>query len=101
MYTYDVPVTKTTSALLAFIKDEAAVEELHVFVVVNAMNIVRLNLMPIGLQMAAIHNEYEKFKKLDGMECCGCGCCSYVCPAKRSLTQSIVQTKQRILKENK
>lgn len=24
-----------------------------------------------------------------GMECCECGCCSYVCPAKRPLTQEI------------
>ncbi|HHT57417.1 electron transport complex subunit RsxC [Herbinix luporum] len=101
VYTYDLPVTKTSSTLLAFIKDEAAVEESACIRCGKCHEHCPLNLLPIKLQMAAIHNEYEKFKKLDGMECCGCGCCSYVCPAKRSLTQSIVQTKQRILKENK
>ena len=31
----------------------------------------------------------EGFVKNDGMECCECGCCSFVCPAKRPLTQQI------------
>ena len=31
----------------------------------------------------------EAFVKYNGMECCECGCCSFVCPAKRNLTQSI------------
>lgn len=97
MYTYDVPVTKTASALLGFIKDEAAVEESACIRCGKCHEHCPLNLMPIQLQMAGIHKEDEKFKMLDGMECCGCGCCSYVCPAKRSLTQTIIQTKQGIL----
>lgn len=97
MYTYNVPVTKTTSALLAFVEDEAAVVESACIRCGKCHQHCPLNLMPIGLQMASLHNEYEKFEKMDGMECCGCGCCSYVCPAKRSLTQTIIQTKQRIL----
>ena len=28
------------------------------------------------------------FEKLNGMECCECGTCTYVCPAKRRLTQA-------------
>ncbi|HAD53835.1 MAG TPA: electron transporter RnfC, partial [Lachnospiraceae bacterium] len=31
----------------------------------------------------------EAFVEHNGMECCECGCCSYVCPAKRPLTQEI------------
>ena len=31
----------------------------------------------------------EAFLKNDGMECCECGCCSFICPAKRPLTQQI------------
>lgn len=97
MYTYDVPVTKITSALLGFVKDGAAAEESACIRCGRCHEYCPLNLMPIQLQMAGIHNDYEKFEKLYGMECCGCGCCSYVCPAKRSLTQTIVKTKQRIL----
>jgi electron transport complex protein RnfC len=97
MFTFKLPVTKTTSSILGFIKDEAAVEESACIRCGRCNEHCPLNLMPIGLQMAGIHNEYEKFLKMDGMECCGCGCCSYVCPANRSLTQTILQTKQVVL----
>lgn len=97
MFSYDVPVTKTTSALLGFIEDEAAVEESACIRCGKCHEHCPLNLLPINLQMAGLHNEEEKFIKLDGIECCGCGCCSFVCPAKRSLTQTIVQTKHNML----
>lgn len=99
MFTYDVPVTKTTSALLGIVNDEAAVEESPCIRCGKCHEHCPLNLLPINLQMTGLHNDYDKFMKLDGMECCGCGCCSYVCPANRSLTQTIIQTKQRILKK--
>ena len=35
----------------------------------------------------AEHGEEEKFLKYGGMECCECGCCSFICPARRPLTQ--------------
>lgn len=97
MYTYNVPVTKITSGLLGFVRDEAAVEESACIRCGRCHEHCPLNLLPIQLQMAGLHHEEEKFIKLDGVECCGCGCCSYVCPAKRSLTQTIIQTKQRVL----
>ena len=34
---------------------------------------------------------------MNGMECCECGCCSYVCPAKRPLAQSIKSMRKEIL----
>lgn len=101
MFTYDLPVTKTTSALLAFIKDEAAVEETACIRCGKCHTHCPLNLLPNKLQMAGLFNEDEKFVKLDGMECCGCGCCSYICPAHRSLTQTIFKTKQGIQNKNK
>ena len=38
---------------------------------------------------------YEE--KLYGLECIQCGSCTYVCPAKRPLTQAFKQTKAEIL----
>ena len=35
------------------------------------------------------------------MECCECGCCSYVCPAKRQLTQAIKSMRRMILADRK
>jgi len=97
MHSYDVPVTKTTSSLLGFVKDEAAVAESACIRCGKCHEHCPLNLMPIRLQMLALNNNLEMFEKNYGMECCGCGCCSYVCPAKRSLTQTITKTKQQIL----
>ena len=45
---------------------------------------------------AANANDYERFEKLGGMECIECGCCTYVCPAKRQLTQSFKLAKSQI-----
>ena len=38
---------------------------------------------------------YEK--KLYGMECMQCGCCTYICPAKRPLMQIFKQAKTEIM----
>ncbi|HPU63925.1 MAG TPA: 4Fe-4S binding protein, partial [Mobilitalea sp.] len=78
-------------------KDEAAVAESACIRCGKCHEHCPLNLMPIRLQMHALNNNIEMFEKSYGMECCGCGCCSYVCPAKRSLTQTINKTKQQIL----
>ena len=43
----------------------------------------------------------EEFIKHNGMECCECGCCSFVCPAKRNLTQSIKSMRKIILSKKK
>ena len=32
--------------------------------------------------------DLEQFKKLNGMECVECGCCSWICPARKQLTQA-------------
>ena len=42
MYTYEVPVTKTVNALLGFLKDDAAVEELLVSSAEDVISDVRL-----------------------------------------------------------
>ena len=101
MYSYDVPVTKTANALLGFVTDVAAVEESPCILCGKCHFKCPLNLLPMKLQEMGLNNEDEKFEKLDGMECCGCGCCSYICPANRSLTQTIIQTKQRIIEKKK
>jgi electron transport complex protein RnfC len=97
IYTSNVPVMKTTSALLGFIKDQAAVEESPCIRCGRCTEKCPLQLMPFQLAALGERDDEENFIKLGGLECCSCGCCSYICPAKRSLTQSIVQTKNSIM----
>lgn len=50
---------------------------------------VLLGLMPTKLSEIADHGDFALFDELNGCECVECGCCSYICPAKRRLTQSM------------
>lgn len=101
MFTCNVPVTKISSALLGFLKDKAAVEETPCIRCGKCVSACPLNLMPFELAALSMRSDEDNFVKMDGMECCGCGCCSYICPAKRSLTQSIMQARAGILAKRK
>lgn len=101
LFNLEVPVSKVTSALLGFVKDTAAAEESACIRCGRCVTACPLQLMPFLLASAGNNSEEEVFLKLNGMECCGCGCCSYICPARRGLTQSIVQSKNEILAKRK
>ncbi|NLP34323.1 MAG: electron transport complex subunit RsxC [Clostridiales bacterium] len=97
MYTYNISVTKTTSSLLGFLVDEAAVEESPCIRCGRCTEVCPLQLVPVQLAILGAHNDEERFVKMDGLECCGCGSCSYICPARKGLTQQILQTKNQVL----
>ena len=102
MFDYHVPVTKTTSALLVLTKDE--VSRSRATACINCGRCVSEcpeHLLPTKLATFAEHRKEEAFVKYNGMECCECGCCSYVCPAKRPLTQAIKSARKMVLAEKK
>lgn len=101
MYTFNIPVTKISSAFLAFKRDMAAVEESPCIRCGKCVTVCPLRLMPFELAALSNRSDSEEFVKRDGLECCGCGCCSYICPAKRSLTQSIMQMRANVLANRK
>lgn len=101
MYSTNVPVTKITSAITAFLKDQAAVEEAPCIRCGKCAQKCPLQLMPYQLAALSNRSDEEGFVKFDGLECCGCGCCSYVCPAKRSLSQSIMQMRSVVMAKKK
>lgn len=101
IYNTKVPVTKVTSAFLGILKDRAAVVESPCIRCGKCIVACPLQLMPFELAALSNRNAEEEFVKCDGMECCGCGCCSYVCPAKRSLSQSIMQARASVMAKKK
>ena len=90
MFTLDVPVTKTSSSVLCFTKDEVAKFEPSACINCGrCVDACPSRLIPSRLaDLAERHNE-EGFTAMEGLECMECGSCSYVCPAKRPLKQSI------------
>ncbi len=90
MFDLNVPSTKTSTALLAFKKDEvAAAEPTACIKCGRCVDVCPGRVMPSRLADCAEHSDMEGFVNGGGMECCECGCCSFICPAKRPLTQSI------------
>jgi len=88
--TLDVPVTKTTSGVL-FLTEEEIDSRAH-------SQCIRcgwcLNACPMGLQPNEIGVYVEAGRAQDTakfglFECFECGCCAFVCPAKRPLVQFI------------
>lgn len=101
LFTCNVPVTKISSAITAFLKDKAAAAEQPCIRCGRCIMRCPLKLMPFELAALSNRSDSENFVKYGGMECCGCGCCSYVCPAKRGLTQSIMQMRASVLASRK
>ncbi len=90
MFGTDVPTTKTSTALLCLTHDEVAASEPGPCI--NCGRCVEVcpgRVVPSKLATYAENFDEESFLKGNGMECCECGCCSFICPAKRPLTQQI------------
>lgn len=102
IFDLDVPATKSSSALLCLSHDEVshAVET----ACINCGRCVEVcpgRVIPSKLADFAQNGDKEQFQKYNGMECCECGCCSFICPAKRQLTQSIKSMRKEILADRR
>lgn len=101
LFSLDIPVTKTSSALLCFAKDKAVDEPTACINCGRCVAACPSGLLPNKMAQAAMRFDDETFIKLNGMECYECGSCTYVCPAKRPLTQNFKQTRRSILDKRK
>lgn len=102
VFTTDIPITKGTSAILAFKKDQVAISKASACINCGkCLEVCPGRVMPSRLATMAEHGDREGFIENFGMECCECGCCSYICPAKRNLTQSIKSMRKDILASRK
>ena len=100
LYDLHVPCTKTTSAFL-FLEHDAVSEAQEIQTAcINCGRCVSVcpgHVLPARLAKLAERGDMAGFEALDGMECCERGCCSYICPAKRPLTQSIKSMRKMVL----
>lgn len=102
LFDLHVPVTKTTSGLVCLSADEVSRHKPSACI--NCGRCVAEcpeRLVPTRLARFAQHGDEKSFLKYYGMECCECGCCSYVCPAKRPLAQEIKSMRKMVLANRK
>ena len=101
MYDTHVPVTKTTNAVTALLKDDVSDNPQSPCISCGrCVEVCPSRLIPSRVAHYARARDEKMFLKYNGMECTGCGCCSYICPAKRQLKQYIT-TMKTIVAENR
>lgn len=102
MFTTDTPVTKTSSAILGFTKDEVAEQEATACINCGrCVDACPSRIIPSRLADFAERMDEASFVKWEGLECVECGSCSYVCPAKRHLKQAIGSMRKIALSHKK
>lgn len=102
IFSLDIPVTKTSSALLCFTKDEVAENEPTACIRCGrCIEVCPSNLIPQKIIESTEGIDNESFIALNGMECYECGSCTYICPAKRRLTQAFKQSRKSVLDSRK
>ena len=82
----DMPVVKTSNALLAF----RTYDERVTSACIRCGRCVRVcpfSLMPADIERAYRIKNIEELTKLKVNLCMNCGCCTYVCPANRKLAE--------------
>ncbi|MCL2015967.1 MAG: electron transport complex subunit RsxC [Defluviitaleaceae bacterium] len=100
MYTLEVPVTKLSSAFLALTAAEAVIpKEKNCIRCARCVDGCPIRLIPFELNQFSLHGERTKFRENHGMDCIECGSCSFSCPSKRHLVQSIRAQRREVLKE--
>jgi electron transport complex protein RnfC len=93
----DTPVIKGTSGILCLTKQQAKLEEESSCIRCGkCMSVCPMFLNPTKLNSLVLRGDYENFEALHGMDCIECACCSYICPAKRHLTQTCREGKRTI-----
>ena len=102
LFGLDIPATKTSSALLCMTKDEvAACAPTACINCGRCVDACPELLIPSRLAKFSDFGDKETFEKWNGMECVECGSCSFICPARRQLAQSIKTMKKNILADRR
>ena len=97
LFSLDVPVTKTSSALTCFTKDVVSAEPSTPCIRCGrCVAACPSHLIPPMMMKAALKNDCEGFEKVNGMECMECGSCTFVCPARRPLTQAFKDMRKQV-----
>lgn len=88
---YNAPVTKGTSAILAFSEDYDKINAQHSACIHCGMCVANcpMHLMPNYLALYAKEHRYDDAGKMNAMSCVECGTCAHNCPAGIPLVQYI------------
>jgi electron transport complex protein RnfC len=94
----DVPVTKGSSGILVFSKEESLRKPIHNCIrCVKCVQVCPMGLNPTLLMNAAEFTNWELAEKNYVVDCIECGSCSFTCPANRPLLDYIRLGKVKVM----
>lgn len=100
--TIDIPVVKGTSGILILTDKEVAIRDIHPCIrCAKCIDVCPVNILPNFLGLAGEQDLIERSESFNVMDCIECGCCDYICPAKRPLVQWIRIAKRGITASRK
>jgi len=96
----DVPIDKTTGAVLAFCSEDAKNSTPSSCIkCTRCVKMCPIRLIPPYIETAFELGKVENLRKYRADLCIECGCCAYVCPSKRPLSQVLALSKSILKKE--
>ena len=98
--TLEMPVTRGTSGVL-LLMDGEAVEPRQCIRCGRCVQACPYGLMPAEISRAVERENFELALEWNVLECKECGCCAYVCPAKRRIVHMIKFAKAELAKRRK
>ena len=94
------PVIKNTNGLIVMNEKDAILpKETECINCGRCVSHCPFSLMPNRISRAYKINDVDELKKLNVTTCMECGCCSYVCPAKKDLVQTNKLAKALVMKK--
>ncbi len=96
---FEVPVIKGTSGILLMQKETVSVEKYHPCIKCSfCVQSCPVHLLPSRLSIIAEAENWPLAAEYGANDCIECGCCTYVCPAKRPIVQLIKTAKVKLRK---
>lgn len=98
----DVPVIKGTSGILVLRREELPdTEPSSCIRCARCVAACPMGLLPLFLGAYAERGQLGKAEEFNALDCIECGCCSYVCPARRPLVHAIRVAKADIMERRR
>ncbi|HHV38278.1 MAG TPA: electron transport complex subunit RsxC [Tepidimicrobium sp.] len=101
-YSIDVPVIKGTGGILVMTEEEAKPEPMHPCIRCGkCIEVCPVHLQPLYLSSYSLKGDFDRAEALHALDCVECGACSFQCPSKRPLVESIRLAKREIIANRK